>query len=130
METNSYLLDTSVIIDFLRKENKEQTLLYKIAKDNSNLYISLITHTEIYAGKSVWENEDAHQELETIFKGTEILEVNKEISKSAGKIRAQSGVDLIDAIIAATAEQYNLPLVTLNIKHFDQIKDLQVKKIK
>jgi len=41
-----------------------------------------------------------------------------------------SGLRAGDAIIAATATENNLPLVSSNIKHFKAIKDLHIKTFK
>lgn len=119
------LLDTSIIIDFLRSREKADTLLYKLSLEDT-LCISLITHTELFAGRSVWERADARSEIEIIFNGLEILPLNEVISKEAGQIKADNGIDLIDAIIAATAKYNNLQLVTLNIKDFKQIRGLNL----
>lgn len=86
---------------------------------------SFITHSELYAGSSVWEKNVAREELEILLSGMEILPINIEISKKAGEIRAKCGVDLFDAIIAATAIINNFPLSTKNIKHFEKIKEIK-----
>lgn len=126
MPPRKVLLDTSVIVDFLRKKDKEKTILYTLARKGYGLNVSLITHTELYAGKSVWEKTKARRELETIFEGLEVLELNEKISKEAGKIRAKCNLDLIDAIIAATALYYKLPLVTLNVRDFKKTRGLKI----
>jgi predicted nucleic acid-binding protein len=41
-----------------------------------------------------------------------------------------SGLRSGDAIIAATAVENNLPLVSSNVKHFKMIKELQLKRFK
>lgn len=117
------LLDTSVIIDFLRQKQKERTPLFSLSDED--LYISMITHTELYAGKSVWEKESAAKELEQLFSDMIILPLQKDISKRAGAIKAKNQtLSLLDAIIAATAIHHSLPVATLNIKDFQPIKDL------
>lgn len=120
------LLDTSVIIDFLRRKDKERSLLYSLAKKDYQIHLSIITHTELYAGKSVWENKKAAIELETLFSGMNLLLLDEEISKSAGKIKALYNIHLIDAIIAATAIYHELDLATLNLKDFQKIKGLKL----
>jgi len=56
-----------------------------------------------------------------ILEGFRILPLSEEVSKRAGKVRAEFGVDLIDAIIAATALVNKIPLSTLNRKHFEGV---------
>lgn len=119
------LIDTSVIIDFLRRKDKEVTLLYTLSQEE--LYISIITHTELYAGKSVWEQNKARQELKILFSGLSILPLIEEISQNAGRIKAYNhDLSLLDCVIAATALYHKLPIVTLNRKDFERIESLQL----
>jgi len=120
------LLDTSVIIDFLRRKDKEQTLLVILAQKEIHLYISIITHTELYAGKSIWENKKAKEELQTLFSGMKILPLEHNISQKAGEVKAKYNLNLLDAIVAATSIIHKLDLSTLNIKDFDKIKEINL----
>ena len=120
------LLDTSIIIEYLRSKQKEDSQLYQLSSNGAKLCISLITHAELYSGKSAWEYKKAKKVLEATLSNIIILPVNKEISKLAGKTRAKYGTELIDAIIAATALKHDLPLSTLNHKHFSTIKGLKL----
>lgn len=120
------LLDTSVIIDFLRRDNKPATWLYHLARSQSNLAASIITHTELYAGKSIWEKPKALQELRIIFSGLSLIPLTEVISETAGKYAATHHLNLIDGIIAATATVGNHNLATLNQKHFQKIPGLKL----
>lgn len=118
------VIDTSVVIDFLRRGQKEKTLLYLLA--GQQLFVSIITHAELYAGKSVWEKQKAKNELDILFAGLEIVPLTKNISTEAGRIRAKYGINLIDSIIAATALSKKAPLATFNTRHFSKIKGLDI----
>lgn len=120
------VVDTSVIIDFLRSNNKEDSLLYKLAEED--LYISIVTHTELYAGKSVWENSEARESLEKVLSGMSFVALDKRISERAGYIKSYSNISLIDALIAATALIDNMELITLNTKDFEKVKGLKMFK--
>lgn len=123
------LLDTSVLVDFLRKKDKEGTLLVKILRAGYEPTISLITQTELYAGKSVWWKRKARKELEDLLAGLEIIALDEEVSRLAGQIRAKYRLGIVDAIIAAEAITSRLPLVTLNIKDFEKVKGLKILEI-
>lgn len=123
------LLDTSVLIDFLRRKNKEESVLVKTLRSGHIPAISLITHTELYARKSIWRKEEAQRELEKLLAGLEIIIPNLGVSKLAGKIRARYQVSLLDALIAAEAVTSRLPLATLNLKDFKKIKEVKVFEI-
>lgn len=122
---NKVLLDTSIIIDFLRRKDKENTLLYSAVEHGYQLLASIITHTELYAGKSVWENKKAKVELEALFSGIQILPLESEISQKAGELKIKYNMNLLDAIIAATAFVHRLEVFTLNTKDFDKIKEIK-----
>ncbi|SRR6266568_3729324 len=120
-----FLLDTSIIIDFLRSKDKTSTIHYRLAKEK--LFTSILTYTELFAGKSVWEKKQARQELETIFTDISILPLNKTTAEKAGFFKATyKNLYLVDAIIAATAITENIQLVTLNTKDFAQIKEIKL----
>lgn len=123
------LVDTSVIIDFLRSKDKTESHFYKAQEKYESLYVSMITRSELYSGRSVWESKKAKKDLLITFESVSILNFTEDIADLAGKIRSTYGVDLIDAIIAATAIQNQIPLMTINTKHFKMIKGLELVKI-
>lgn len=123
---NRILLDTSIIIDYLRQKQKGVTKMGGLLDLNMELVVSIITHTEVYSGKSVWEWKDARKTIEIIFGGLTILPLTTEISEKAGGLTALSNIPLIDAIIASTAIVYDVPFATLNVKHFNKIKGLKL----
>ena len=120
------LLDTSVIIDFLRRKDKEASLFFKLSQENYVLYISIITHTELFSGKRVWEQKRLYDELEELCSGLEVLSIDPFLSQKAGHARVHFGMQLADAIIAATALHHDLSLATFNTKDFKQVKGLKL----
>ena len=124
------LIDTSIIIDYLRQKDKSQTILFHLASHKYQLYASIITNTESYAGKSVWERRDAQITLETLFSNIRILTLGDNLSKKAGEISVLNNTNIIDAIIAATAIDHNLKLATLNVIDFEKIQGINLLKIK
>lgn len=119
------IVDTSVIIDFIRNKNKAVTLFYKLTKDYK-LCISILTQAELYGGKSIWEKTQAKKELEKILSGLNIIPLQNDIIQSAGRLKAKYGTDIVDSIIAASAIDYDVELVTLNIKDFEKISGLKL----
>lgn len=123
------MLDTSVLIDFLRRKDKEKNLLVQIIHSGYSPVISLITQTELFAGESVWRSKKARKELENLLSGLEMILINKKVSQSAGKIRVKYQINLLDAIIAAEAIVSNLPLATLNVKDFKKIRKIKIFRV-
>ncbi len=122
------LLDTSVIIDFQRTKQKERSWLFQLAASENDLYISIITHTELYAGASIWENKAKKKELEIVLSNLTVLPLNLEVSQMTGKIRHDFGIKITDAIIAATAITNQIPLATFDKKDFPKVKKLKLVK--
>ncbi|MBI2196836.1 type II toxin-antitoxin system VapC family toxin [Candidatus Daviesbacteria bacterium] len=122
------LIDTSIIIDHLRLKNKKQTILYRLFQNKHSLFASILTHTESYAGKSVWEKESVRNHLKNILAGIRILPLEENVSEKAGEIRVRYNLGIVDAIIAATSMLHGLNLATLNIKDFKKIKGLKLFK--
>ena len=120
------IVDTSVIIDFLRSKDKEASLFVRLVSEGHALSISIITHAELYACRSVWENKSARNELSILLSGLSLVPLEQRISQEAGRLRASYDIDLFDAIIAASATVTNRELATLNIKHFQPIPGLKL----
>lgn len=78
---NKILLDSSILVDFLRVKDKKSTSFYKLVNKPYQLYISIVTHSELYAGKSVWEKKTARDELETLLSRMRIINLDEALSK-------------------------------------------------
>lgn len=120
------VVDTSVLIDFLRSDKKPESFFFQLVESELKLYISIITHSELFSGKSVWESRKAKKELNILLSGLEVIPLGENQSRLAGQIRAEASIDLIDAIIAATALVQDAYLATLNLKDFDKVDSLQL----
>ena len=123
------LVDTSIIIDCLRQKDRSKTVFIKLQQDQTKLFASIITHTECFSGKSIWEKKEAMEALQLLFSDMKILPLDEKISQKAGEIRAYSSNNLGDAVIAATAITHKLKLATLNMKDFEKIKGLKFASI-
>ena len=113
-----YLFDTNILIQCFRRSAGYLDLLASLARDN-DLYISAMTRVEIIRGMQEREREATYNLLDSF----ETIEVSVEIANNGGELICAwrtRGVTLedTDALIAATAMQHNLALVTTNAKHF------------
>ena len=115
---SSYLLDTDIIIWYLR--GREET--YKIMQDIQGAgvpFCSSLSVTEVVLGMKKNEENMTRDFLNSL----EVIPVGRQEGWSAGELirKYQSQgttMDFIDAIIAATCIIHNLILVTYNSKHF------------
>ncbi len=119
------VVDTSVLIEFLRVSDRKT--VYETILDKGFLpVLSFISIAELWAGKSVWENEEIRTVLEKLISGVRVVYPNYEILTKSGRLRAEYDISLPDCFIAALALNRDLPLVTLNQKDFLPITNLQV----
>jgi len=120
------LIDTDVLIDHLRGVPDAQDFLLRLESDVSCPAISVISVAEIEAGV-----RDSERPLvEHLFAAMQVYDVDKSIARQAGRYRAffgrSHGVQLPDALIAATAKVHRFDLITLNVKHYS-MEDIVVR---
>ncbi len=117
-------LDSDVLIDYLRgTTNAHDFLLEKIGK--ISLFISVVGIVEIYSGKET-KIPEKKEIIEIFLANFRIIILTQGIAKRAGELRRDHQKPFADMIIAASAMEYGLPLVTRNIKHFRTIRGLKV----
>lgn len=121
----SCLLDTDIIIDFLRRRDYALILLEKWSIEGI-LAVSTLTQLEIYQGMKKGEEKATNIFLD----GLVSFDVDIPIARRAGRMLGQyrsKGVTVSvgDAIIAATALQAGVPLLTNNVAHYP-FEDLKV----
>lgn len=119
----SLLLDTNVLVDLLRDRPGARRFFEALPKGAA---VSALTEAELYAGART----DREREVLTALLATFVrLPVTSEIARLGGAWRRQwgpsHGTDLVDALIAATAKLADLPLITLNGKHFPMLANVR-----
>ena len=117
MSGDSIVLDTSLIIN-LFKGNSEITELIT----NRNLFVSVITEIEVLSFPNITPPEKAL--LKQFLSECYVVDIEPAIKDITIEIRAKFKTKLPDAVIAATALYFDLPLFTMD-KGFEKIQDLQ-----
>jgi predicted nucleic acid-binding protein len=114
----SCILDSDIVIDFLRRREYAQKLL-NLWADNGLLAVSTLTHLEIYQGMRVGEEENTNVFLDGLISVAVDTTVARRAGIMLGELRSKGvKIGITDAIIAATALQLGTPLLTNNVIHY------------
>ena len=127
MESSGMVVDTSIFIEFLRAKDKTKTVLFQIP-DNEQIYISSVTLYELLIGAYTPEKVN---DIKILTEDVPVLPFNENVASKAAEIYHQlrlnnKMIEFRDIFIAATCMINNLPVKTLNKKHYDRIEGLSV----
>src|SRR2546430_996467 len=109
------LIDTDVFVDHLRGSRK-------IAAGGDRLIYSVVTRCELFAGR---DSQDAT--VRRLLEPFDELAVDRVIAERAGRLRRNSGLRTPDALIAASALEHQLTLVTRNVRDFQAARGLKIR---
>src|SRR5262245_44416855 len=126
MTSSRWLVDTDVLVDYLRGVEQAVKFLQKAMK-SSLCALSTITIAELYVG--VREGKE-RVILDQFIQEFHVVVIDEHIAQQGGLYRRDfgknHGVGLADALIAATAHMLDAKLVTLNKKHYPMCKNVHV----
>ena len=129
MIKDGVIVDTSVLIDFLKGIAKAATEVTKLLQANRVVTAGIII-AELMQGIGRVDEEDRIAEL---LSGVSVLEVSTPLWIEAGRLSSslrRKGVTLplTDTAIAVLALENNLTLYTFD-KHFAQVPNLKIYKV-
>ncbi len=119
------LCDTNILIEFYRGNSEIVSQLQKIGLPN--LAISVITVGEIYFGaRNKRELRQIERNLSLLKQVPLDSNVSQHFLALLERYALSHRLSVPDALIAATALSWNMPLYTLNLKDFQFIPDLKI----
>ena len=128
-----FLLDTNIVIDFLRGKQPVVDRINRILKQG--LAISAVSVAELYHG--AYKSSRPKYNLEKVDEfisvpGISVVDLDKKIAGYYGKMLADleaNGVKLaeVDVLIAATAGEMELTILTGDKKHFARLVKFGIK---
>jgi predicted nucleic acid-binding protein len=108
------LVDTDVFVDHLRGARR-------LRPGPHRLTYSVITRCELFAGRSADE-----EILRSLLGAFREVPVDRSIAERAGRLRRERQILTPDALIAATALEHGLGLLTRNARDFEAVPGLRV----
>ena len=111
------LIDTDALVDHLRGAAVLRPGTHRV-------HYSVITRAELYAGTS------ATALVDKVLAPFREVPVDRAVAERAGRVRRESGARLPDALIAATAIEHGLGLVTRNKRDFQSVRGLRLRTLR
>ena len=127
-----YLIDTDWVIDLLASVPEALQLLDRLAQDG--IAISIITYMEAYQGVERSPHpEEAQSKLTAFLNSVPVIPLTPAVAQRCARLREtlrkqgrRVNARSLDLIIAATALEYNLTLVTRNAEDYADIPGLKL----
>jgi predicted nucleic acid-binding protein len=118
------LLDTDVLVEYLR--GRQEAIEYLEGLE-SDLFVSDVSVAELFSGG---KGDQEERSLEQFLLAFTALPVTEGVARLGGlyrrDFRPSHGTGLADALIAATAEENGVKLVTFNRRHFPMVRKVAV----
>lgn len=119
------LFDSTVLIAHLRG-TEEATALLRQAARAGEAACSVLSRVEVEGGM----RSDERADVRRVFASLGVEQVTDGIAARAGGFlrthrRSHPGIDVVDYVVAATADVLGADLLTLNVKHFPMFPDLR-----
>ena len=127
MAAKIILVYTSILINYYRKTDKANSIWAKLVRQEYQFSLSAITKYEIYSGAAKSQLDFWNNVLQAI-KVIPFDEIcpNKAVEINAALKRKRKQIGIADLFIASTALTNNLPIATINKKHFDRIDSFEI----
>ena len=127
-----YLIDTDWVIDLLASVPEAIQLLDRLAQDG--IAISIITYMEAYQGVERSPHpEEAQNKLSALLDSLPVVPLSPAVAQRCARLREtlrkqgkRVNARSLDLIIAATALEYNLTLVTRNTEDYADVPGLKL----
>ena len=122
-----FLIDTVVLSELRKRERSHSVVSWIAGQRSTDLYLSVVTIGEIERGIAQQQrNNPGFAELLVawldkvlILYDDRILPIDLPTCRRWGRLSAAIGHDGADLLIAATALEHGLTVVTRNVRHFE-----------
>lgn len=111
------LVDSDVLVDHLRGHRR-------FVRGQDEAHVSAITRAELFSGRGTEERR-----IRRLLEPMTELPVDRAVAERAGRLRRASRLRLPDALIAATAIEHRLTLVTRNVRDFEGMNGIRIRPL-
>jgi tRNA(fMet)-specific endonuclease VapC len=127
VEASKIIIDTDIIIDYLKKRQPGAQLLKK-AYLKYKLHVTSITVYELLYGVQKSKKVDL---INRLLRYVTVIPLDEAAAKESAAIHyalSNKGLDIgvKDSFIAGICKAHNIPLLTGNIKHFSRITGIKL----
>lgn len=110
------LVDSDILADHLRGQ-------HRFVPGDDEVHVSSITRAELFAAQRGDERR-----VGRLLGALVELPINRAVAERAGRLQRAFGARLPDALIAATAIEHGLAVLTRNVRDFEMIKGLRLRE--
>jgi predicted nucleic acid-binding protein len=110
------LVDSNILVDHLRGNRR-------FVPGDDEVHVSSLTSAELFGGQRGDERR-----VGRLLGAMVELPVDRAVAERAGRIKRAFGARLPDAVIAATAIEHGLALLTRDAHDFEMIKGLRLRE--
>jgi len=120
------VVDTSILIDHLRGNDEARQALRAATLRGDDTVASVLTKVDLLAGMRSHERAS----VRSLMGALAWIDLTDAVAEQAGALarryaRSHQGVEVVDFVIAATAQELNADLWTRNIRHFPMFRGLR-----
>lgn len=127
------ILDTSFLIDLQNSVDAAATKARAIERTSQPRRVPHVVLYQLYIGVGKGAQSEANRErIDRVLSSLPLEPTTAAIARRAGELegelqRGDEGVGSVDAIVGATALEYDEPVVTADVDHFERMPGVEVE---
>lgn len=125
------ILDTAFVISLFKRKQAAFSKGTELVDDGIVQRLPSPVLYELQYGVEIGGNEDERHVMDNLSKLYPVVKVDERLARQAGRLSAaadeaaggvdQAGIDDIDPLVAAVADEYNEPVLTRNVEDFEKL---------
>lgn len=127
------IADSTFLIDLMSDEPSAVSKARRIEENGDAIFLAAPAVFELYVGASLSRKpEEERTKINSIVASLPQLPLDYASARAAGeifayKMRAGRTIDPEDAMLAGISKVHGEPIITRNVKHFENIEDVRIE---